>query len=165
MREWEPIPGFPNYDVSPIGMVRNRRSGRVIRPQETQLGLVFVGMMDEDGEQRQRGLARLVAQAFIPQELEVFDTPINVDGNRWNNHVGNLMWRPRWFAILYHRQFTGHRYEFPIDEPLRDLNTGEIYDNSWVVTVEFGLLEKELVNAIEFRTYVWPTYQLFEVVA
>lgn len=163
MNEWVDIPNFPKYEISPRGMVRNKASGRILRPQENQYGLVFVGMLNEDGFQRHRGLGRLTACAFIPQDLESFDTPINVDGNRWNCGVGNLMWRPRWFAIQYHIQFK-RRYSYPIDTKIRDAATGDIYENSWEVVTTFGLLEKELVTAIGYRTYVWPTYQLFEVV-
>lgn len=163
MEEWATIPKFPLYEVSSTGLVRNRGSGRILRLQKTQSGGVFVGMLDEEGYQKQRGLARLVARAFIPQDLPSFDTPINVNGDRWNCGVDNLMWRPRWFAIQYHLQFK-RRYPYPIDSPMLDVGSGEVYHDSWEVVRMFGLLEKELVAATQLRTYVWPTYQVFEVV-
>jgi hypothetical protein len=116
--------------------------------------------MDGD-EQVHRGLARLIAKLFIPQRLEAFDTPINLDGDRKNCSVDNLMWRPRWFAITYHMQFK-ERWPEPIEVPLRDMESGDLYDNSWQVVTTFGLLEKDVVQSVENYTVVWPTYQRFQ---
>lgn len=160
---WVVIEDFPGYSVNPLGQVRNNITSRILRQQHNQFGVVFVGLVDTDGYQRQRGVAKLVAHTFIPQDLELFDTPINVDGDRWNNHVDNLMWRPRWFAIQYHMQFK-QRYPYPVHSPIREISSGDIYRNSWAVVLSFGLLEKELVTAMALRTYVWPTYQVFELV-
>lgn len=160
---WVSIEGFPDYSVNPLGQVCNNDTGRILRQQHNQFNVVFVGLLDPEGHQKQRGVARLVARAFIPQDLESFDTPINVDGDRWNNSVDNLMWRPRWFAIQYHMQFK-RRYPYPVDSPLRELTSGDVYRNSWEAVLMFGLLEKDLVTSMELRTYVWPTYQVFEMI-
>ena len=66
--------------------------------------MVFVGLF-RDQEQYKRSVALLVAKAFLKQPSEFFDTPINLNGDRLDNQVINLMWRPRWFAIKYNRQF------------------------------------------------------------
>lgn len=160
--EWGYIDGFPDYSVNSAGDVRNDRTGRILRQQQNQFGVVFVGMLNPYGEQKQRGVALMVAHAFLPQDLESFNTPINVDGNRWNCDVQNLMWRPRWFAIRYHQQFR-RRYPYPIESPIREVSSGDIYRDSGEVAVRFGLLEQEVVTSIELRTYVWPTYQVFEL--
>lgn len=162
MDEWARIEGFPGYGVNRLGQVCNLSTGRILRLQQNQVGVVFVGMMDEDGWQKQRGVARMVAHAFLPQDLDAFDTPIQIDGDRWNCDLSNLAWRPRWFAIRYHLQFK-RRYPFPIDEPIREANSGDVYRDSWEATCMFGLLEEDLVASIELRTYVWPTYQIFEL--
>ena len=162
MTEWEYIDGFPGYVVNPLGQVQNEHTGRILRPQRNQFDVAFVGLIDEEGHQKQRSIALLVASAFIPQDLESFNTPINLDGDRQHCSVDNLMWRPRWFAIQYHQQFK-RRYPYPIDTPIRDLGTDEIYADSGHVFTTFGLLERDLVTAIELRTYVWPTYQTFDL--
>lgn len=159
--EWAAIEGFPSYGVNRLGQVCNFSTGRILRLQQNQYGVVFVGMLDADGWQKQRSVVRMVAHAFLPQDLEAFDTPIQIDGDRWNCEVGNLAWRPRWFAIRYHQQFK-RRYPFSIQAPIRDIGSGDIYRDSWVVVRTFGLLEEDLVVSIELRTYVWPTYQIFE---
>lgn len=158
---WKEIENFPGYSVSDYGRVRTDRSGRILVLTENQFGLLQVGMM-RDGEQMHRSVPLLVAKAFIPEPVGPFDTPINLDGNRHNNHVDNLVWRPRWFAIRYNQQFR-YRYENSILAPVEDLKTGEISENSFECAKRYGLLEHDLVLSILNRTYVWPTYQEFRV--
>ena len=122
--QWRSIENFPGYSVSNYGQIRTDRSGRILSLNENQFGVLQVGMM-RDGIQRHRSVPLLVAKAFIPQPHVPFDTPINLDGNRHNNQVDNLVWRPRWFAVLYNQQFR-HPYENPINVPIEDLKTGEI---------------------------------------
>ena len=159
--EWVVIEGFPNYSISNYGRVRTNYSGRILVTYQNQSGTVQVGLMDH-GEQKHRSVPKLVAKAFIPQYEEPFDTPINLDGDRLNNFVGNLTWRPRWFAIKYNQQF---RLPYPnrINYPIEDLKTGEITANSFECAKRYGLLEREIVLSIHENTYVWPTYQIFRV--
>lgn len=116
-----------------------------------------------DGVQYHRSVPLLVAKAFLPRLSAPFDTPINLDGDRHNNHIDNLAWRPRWFAIKYNQQFR-HPYEFPILLPIMDTKTFEISANSFECVKRYGLLEKDLVLSILNRTYVWPTYQEFTII-
>jgi hypothetical protein len=115
-----------------------------------------------DGIQHHRSVPLLVAKAFLPYVSGPFDTPINLDGDRLNNHVENLVWRPRWFAIRYNQQFK-YPYEQGIDAPIVDMKSGEISANSFECAKRYGLLEKDIVFSIVGRTYVWPTYQQFGV--
>jgi hypothetical protein len=159
---WETIERFPNYSVSNHGRVRFDKTGRILRCNVNQYGLLQVGLM-HDGIQRHRSVPLLVARAFLPDVPGPFDTPINLDGDRHNNHVDNLVWRPRWFAVKYNQQF---RYpsEWHIDSPIMDLKTHEISKNSLECVKRYGLLEKDLYLALYNRTYVWPTYQEFVVI-
>ena len=159
---WKEIPKFPGYSVSNWGRVRSDKSGSILSLSETQYGLVQVGLM-RDGVQYHRSVPLLVANAFILKPVGPFDTPINMDGDRRNNRVENLSWRPRWFAIRFNQQFR-IRFENPIDKPLEDVKTGEITDNSFECAKRYGLLEADVVMSILNRTYVWPTYQQFRVI-
>ncbi len=162
MRErWEPIENFDEYSVSNFGRVRSNKTERILSVYANQSGLVQVGLMYE-GRQKHRSVPLLVARAFIPQPSPPFDTPINLDGDRFNNHVYNLAWRPRWFAIKYNQQFKYPTIE-PIDAPLQDMKTGEITDNSIECAKRYGLLERDLVLSCLNNTYVWPTYQQFRI--
>lgn len=161
MEHWQQIEAFPGYSVSDHGKVRTDKSGRLLALNANQTGVVQVGMMRE-GRQYHRSVPLLVAKAFLPSVGGAFDTPINLDGNRYNNHVENLTWRPRWFAIRYNQQFR-YPIENPINAPIMDLKTREVSDNSIECAKRYGLLERDLILSILNRTYVWPTYQEFGV--
>lgn len=160
--DWREISNFPGYSVSSFGRIRADRSGRVLALNENQYGLLQVGLM-RDGIQFHRSVPLLVASEFIPQPSSPFDTPINLDGDRTNNRVDNLVWRPRWFAIKYNQQFR-QPYDNPITLPIVDLKSGELYENSFDCAKKCGFLERDLVLSIINRTYVWPTYQEFGIV-
>lgn len=160
--QWKRIVDFDYYMISDHGRVRADRTDRILSLSENQYGVVNVGLV-RGGIQHHRSVPLLVARAFIPRKFGAFDTPINLDGDRWNNHVDNLVWRPRWFAIKYNQQF-----KYPcgcsIELPLQDTKTGEITANSFECSKRYGLLEESLIEAILNRTYVWPTYQQFRVI-
>lgn len=166
--EWVPIEGFPGYSVSPLGQVRKDSTvtGKTLsRPLQTrfnQYGVPYVGMM-RNGRQVTRSLPRLVAAAFIPQPNAIFDTPINLDGDRTNCEVTNLAWRPRWHAVRYVNQFE-ERYPHPIEAPVRETESGQEFPNSLSAACAFGLLEREVVLSIHNHTLAWPTFQQFELV-
>lgn len=164
---WVDIPDFPNYAVSDSGLVTNNATGRIMRLTLNQRGIVQVGLM-KNHKQYKRSVALLVAQAFLPDPYigedssTPFDTVINLDGDRQNCHASNLAWRPRWFAIFYHQQF--NRKVPQILLPIRDINSGLVYETSREAAVRHGLLERDLVLSILNRTWVFPTYQYFEVI-
>jgi hypothetical protein len=161
MEHWKEIEGFPEYSVSDQGRIRADKSERILVIYPNQYSVFQVGLM-RDGVQYHRSVPLLVAKAFLPPLAGPFDTPINLDGDRSNNRLENLTWRPRWFAIQYNRQFI---YEplVRIWEPVIDLKSREISENSFEAAKRYGLLEKDLVYAIWNRTYVWPTYQEFGI--
>lgn len=160
--QWVPIEFFDDYSVSTFGRIRSDKSSRILSLSVNQFGVVHVGLMKE-GTQYHRSVPLLVANAFIPQMSEPFDTPINLDGDRHNNHVDNLLWRPRWFAVKYNQQFR-HPSVYHIENPIVDLKTGVVTANSFKCAKTYGLLEEDLVVSILNRTYVWPTYQEFGIV-
>lgn len=163
---WQPIQDFPGYSINPLGQVRRDSSGRILAPRFNQYGVPYVGLM-RGWEQCSRSLPRLVAQTFSPQTNDIFDTPIQLDGDRANCRIDNLMWRPRWYAVLYNRQFDGDRYSHPIEVPLRvasDEEPNVTFPNSLTAACAFGLLEREVVLSVLNRIPAWPTYQYFELV-
>lgn len=165
MESWKTIPSFHGYSVSDHGRVRNDDSGRLMAIRRNQHGVCHVGLY-KHVKQYKRGLALLVANAFVSKldtELKTFTTPIHLDGDQSNNRADNLMWRPAWFALKYARQFNSH--QLGIDEPIVDVNSKEQFANSWEAVTTYGLLNTEIMTAILNRTYVWPTYQEFRVLA
>lgn len=157
---WEVIEGFPIYSISDHGRVRNDNTGKILSKHSNQQGIVAVGLFD-GAEQHKRSVTLLVAHAFLDEPSNpLFDTPINVDGDRLNNHVDNLMWRPRWFAGRYHRQFKpGQPKGF--DAPVVDMDSGIKYQNSLSAATTFGLLNAEVAYSVINGSYCFPTYQYF----
>lgn len=155
---------FPWYEVTTNGVIRNYVTERIMTPHINSHGVVCISLQDKDGVQRQRSLSKLVAEAYLPKVEDIyepFDTPINLDYNRWNCAAHNLMWRPRWFAYQYHQQ-RDFAIKYHNDTPIRDLETDEVYPGTWTVCTTFGLLEDHLRRAIIMEFKVFPTRQEFE---
>jgi hypothetical protein len=161
METWRVIPEFDRYSVSDRGQVRNDDTGRIMKLSMNQYGVLTVGMMYR-GTQFRRSVPLLVATEFVPGGTEIYDTPINLDGDRFNCRANNLTWRPRWFAVKYNRQFV-EPYYAPIDRQIRNVKTGEVFVNSLECAKWYGVLEEDLVESISYRTFVWPIMQEFEV--
>jgi hypothetical protein len=161
--EWRSIEAFPGYSVSEIGLVRNDDSNRYMTMCVNQAGVVHVGLT-RNRIQYKRAVALLVATAFeIARPFETCDVPINLDGNRYNNNVNNLAWRPKWFATKYFNQFLG----VPLNtyRPVKDVETKEQFYNAWSAVVKFGLLYRDIMLSTKSTATVWPTHQKFELVA
>jgi len=159
--KWVNIQGFPGYSVNPLGQVQNDSTGRVLHTRLNQYGVPYVGLM-RDWRQCIRSLPRLVAQAYLPPPSEIFDTPINLDGDRTNCAVDNLMWRPRWYAVYYVNQFK-EPYVNPIRTQVRAIESQEVFPDSLSAACRYGLLEREVVLSVLNKTPTWPTYQTFEL--
>lgn len=157
---WVPIPEFPDYLVSDRGRVMNAVTDHIKAPSPNQQGIPSVNLI-KDHQQNRRSVAVLVASAFLPEPPRpVFDTPINLDGDRMNNDVRNLAWRPRWFALKYHAQF---KVPLPwgFTNRVSDLETGEIFEDVRACAKHYGLLEKEIIMSAHNNTPVTPTWQKF----
>ncbi len=163
IEEWATIHAFPQYEASTFGYIRNVKTERIMQTKLNQYGVLGVKLM-KDGTQFHRSVPLLIAATYIPKQNPAFDTPINLDGDRDNNAVANLMWRPRWHAVAYFKQFD-HPYEHPILLRIVDRHTGETYNNSWHCAVTNGLLESDIVLSIFNRTYAGITFQEFEMVS
>lgn len=162
MNEWVPLSNFPGYSISPLGRVVNDATGEQLHVRVNQYGVAYVGMM-RNGAQITRSLALLVARTFIPQPNPIFDTPINLNGDRRNCHVENLAWRPYWYARFYNAQFK-HRYSHPILVPVKAVGEREVFSDSLAAASYYGLLEREVVLSVLNHTVTWPTFQQFELV-
>jgi NUMOD4 motif-containing protein len=159
MELWKPIRTFPEYSVSDHGRVVNRH-GQPMVLMRNQRGVVHVGLM-KGGIQFKRAIAPLVAQEFLPPPPnEAFDTPINLNGDRGDNHRENLLWRPRWFAIKYYKQFFNDARGF--QSPIEEVETGEQFETSWDAAIRYGLIDVHIKLAILNQQRVWPTQQLYQ---
>lgn len=157
---WRGIPGFANYSVSHTGHVCNDMTGRILRQTKNANGNAVVGLR-QDNAQYKRSVSLLVANLFIlSRPHETFDTPINLDGDKFNNHVENLQWRPRWFAMNYHHQFKTGPSGF--NRPVVEVNTQTHFDTAWLAAITCGVMERDVIGSVmNHNAEVWPTGQRF----
>lgn len=157
---WLPVQDFDAYEVSDQGRVRNRNTGHVLSQTQGRTGY-YVGLVSaKDRTKYNRAVNRLVAEAFVakpneyPVWVETFDTPIHLDGNRLNNHASNLMWRPIWFAMDYHKQFkdVGTKYMIVVME----LNSFGVFTSCWDAAVHYGILARDVWMSVKHSEPVWP---------
>lgn len=100
---WGEIKGFPNYEVSTQGIVRNKVTGRIVKPSKTRNGYLKVNLY-VNGKSSSKLLHRLVAETFIPN---TWDKPTvdHIDGDKENNYVENLRWATQ-YEQCYNREMS-----------------------------------------------------------
>jgi hypothetical protein len=86
--KWANIEEFQNYEVSNLGRVKNKKSGRILKPCKSG-GYIVVGLSKIKVKTMQ--LHRLVAKAFIPNPENKAHVN-HIDKNPLNNTVSNLEW-------------------------------------------------------------------------
>lgn len=153
------IEDFPNYEVTNYGRIFNLRTGREMILSPLLNGELTVGMT-RDHWQYRRSVKRLVAQVFVPGESEFFNTPILLDGDRNNVRADNLVWRPRWFACEYARQFTDQP-EWYFYGPILDTTNHIEYPHVFAAAVENGLLCTDIRKAITTGRPVFPSRDVY----
>lgn len=121
---WLDVKDVPNYEVSNLGNVRNKTTGRVLQQMLSRDG----GYLRVNIGGKHRYVHRLVADAFFDGEHD--DLDINhIDGDKMNNFIGNLEWCTRQKNIQHafatglkfpaiknvvRCRFCKHRHEFDI---------------------------------------------------
>ena len=86
---WKLVSGYDNYEISSQGTLRNTKSGKVLKANNVRGYLQFC--LTKDKKEKRLYAHRLVSIAFI-------DNPENkphvnhIDGDKANNHKGNLEW-------------------------------------------------------------------------
>jgi hypothetical protein len=161
------IEEFPRYEITNLGRVFNKDTGREMVLSHNQYGIITVSMMKDVpthiGEyvsnghiQRTRSVKSLVAKAFVPGESDKFNTPILLDGDKTNLRASNMAWRPRWFAVRYTRQFyTVEDWYF--HGPIVDVTNHIQYDSYFDAATANGLLCKDIRLSIFNNKRVFPT--------
>lgn len=85
MERWIAIEDHPDYEVSSLGRVRNKKTGRCLEPQmNREYGYLRVAL---NGQRYY--VHRLVAAAFLDCDITGLDIN-HVDGNKLNNAIWNI---------------------------------------------------------------------------
>lgn len=161
MREdHRPIPGFSRYMLSNFGYVVNLHRDVVVKSMMNQQGISIVGMIDDQGRHTTRSVSLMVAEAFIPDHRVQFNSPINLNGNRMDSHVSNLMWRPRWYAVKYHQQFYLGEFQYRRADII-ELTSREEFDDLSQPAMRYGLYYGDIMLSFLNNTHVPLTGHVF----
>lgn len=96
MERFEKINGFPNYEVSDQGYIKNVKTGKKLKSTPAgKNGTLRVTLRDKD-KKEQFSLARLVAEAFVSNSNPSrFNLVAHQNGDITDNRYLNLFWTNR----------------------------------------------------------------------
>src|SRR5215510_6484172 len=151
---WTTIDGFPRYEISTWGRVRNFDTNRIMVLSPTETDDLTVGLM-KDGRQYRRSVKLLVAKAFVQGEDEVCNTPLLLDCNKRNLTEENIVWRPRWISQYYCDQFDSPQ-PWHYTGPVFDLYEQKQYDTIYDCARQNGFLCREIRRSILMEIRIPP---------
>lgn len=157
---WTPIVDFPRYEISDQGNVNDTKTKRTLIRTLVQKKIPTVGLV-RNGYVYRRSVPLLVATHWLFNDLgEPFDTPMHLDGDRSNCCLLNLIWRPRWFAVNYHREKLQEEVMPEVRVIL--LQTGEVFETIRQASVSYGFMEDDIIKSIDLGVEVWPDHVNFD---
>ena len=87
---WKTIENFENYEISNLGIIRNKKT-KLIRKQSTHKDGYKRIVLIKDNKLYFKTVHRLVALAFVPNPDNLSDVD-HIDNNKSNNAADNLQW-------------------------------------------------------------------------
>lgn len=156
--EWRVIEDFPEYSISNMGEVINHKTGKPRTVRLNNTGSLVVNLSDGAGRTT-RSVAGLVARYFMEADNPNDDTPIQLNGDRADCRVTNMVLRPRWFAVDYHRQFVGSPMAF--DKRVLCIDTDEDFEDCREAAQMYGMLERDIFVAVHNGSTVYPHFYEF----
>ena len=105
MEEWKDVVGYEGlYEVSNLGNVRNKQTGKVLKPILGKRWGYYKLNLYKDGIMKSKTIHRLVAEAWIPQ-VEVDKDQVNhINEIKTDNRVENL----EWCTVNYNNAYGTH---------------------------------------------------------
>ena len=148
---WRPIHAAPGYEVSWHGRVRNRLSGKMIKPQDNNTGSLFVGLY-VNGKRKFFTVGGLVATAFHHEKPDSRHVVHHFNGDYRDNHWTNVMWLLRLISMEMkedlERGVPLYNWKF------RNLKTGQVYQNSREAALDLFTSEEAVMRAGSRGSYI-----------
>lgn len=141
MEEWKEITDYPNYEISNLGNVKNKKLNKLLKPFIVSQRYYGIRLFN-DNKYKTFNLHRLLATIFIPNPYN-FKRIHHIDKNPLNNTLDNL----RWVDKPHTSKFRGVSW-----------NTK---DKKWRVRIEMngkdthiGSFEREEEGALAYNNFV-----------
>jgi len=157
VKSYHEAPDF--YQVREDGAILNTKGYVLTQQYGTRISYVTLRI---NGRTVTRSVAKMVSETFVVREKpwddpSIFNTPIHLDGNRINCGAWNLKWRPRNFAIEYHRQFLNDGFDNNVC-PIEVMETGRIFKTVRDFCMYYGVLNTTVLQTLRgIYLHVWPT--------
>ena len=91
---WKQVIGYDMYQVSNLGRIRNKNTGKVLKPAYQPSGYTIV-CLRKDGKNNTEPVRIIVMNAFNPIDNSNKYDIIHIDNDKTNNTVDNLKWVTR----------------------------------------------------------------------
>lgn len=92
---WQKIEGFEHFEVSNLGRVRSRGTGKELSTHQGRNGAPVVGLRDENGKTTTRFVSGLAARAFLGAPPSPTAVVTHLNGDKTDNRASNLRWVER----------------------------------------------------------------------
>lgn len=152
---WMRFESYPGYSISNTGVIRNDKTHRILKRLILPSGEPAVSLY-VSGSSVLRQVTSFMKDTWLePHPIVHFNTVIHLDCDRENCHVDNLVLRPRWFAIKYHKEHSTDL--FPNwNKSFRVVETGDVFDTAYECSRQYGALQQDVRRALWNRTPLFP---------
>ena len=120
---WKDIEGFPGYQVSDRGRVKNKKTGQILRPGLGGVGYLTVALY-KNKKSTTKNVHELVALAFLgPKPYKM--TVNHKNGDKTDNDISNL-------EYVTYRENLIHAYENGLNnhrKGVKIVETGEVFES------------------------------------
>ena len=129
-----PAKNFPDYDALNDGNIRNRKTGRIMKPQKSSKGFKTMTLR-RDNEAHSVRVARVIADSFYDDDHSNLDICYR-DGDKQNTSPDNLIFCTRSESV--NRSFEDGRREFANRVKVRIVETGEVFRSIRACAIALG---------------------------
>lgn len=100
MYEWKMLNENTNYEINKNGMIRNKKTKRILKPAKNKTNGYLSVALCNNGKQKTYSVHKLVALNYI-KNTNNYKEINHIDGNKENNNVSNLEWCDRSQNLLH----------------------------------------------------------------